>query len=210
MRCPQCGTENRPEARFCKWCATPLPLAPPTSPPSPEAPVAPPPPLVPPVPARRREPHEDLVGLVGFAFFLVGVAVLFAADPNAIGDVTVWSQSASIYRTPFVRPPDPLILGAAWFFVTVGVLGLIGAGMRRSLRWSPLRVLSEFLSAIGDLVFAVLLVRYADRAISGASLIMALVGLFAGFLMIYAVMAFYWNSARPYPPRRAGDAWVRP
>lgn len=24
MKCPDCGTENRPEAQFCKQCAAPL------------------------------------------------------------------------------------------------------------------------------------------------------------------------------------------
>lgn len=210
MKCPQCGTENRSEARFCKSCATQLPLTTPTSPPNPEAPIAPPPPVAPPHPARRREPHEELLGLLGFAFFLVGVAVFFAVDSNLFGDLMAWSQSVGVYRTPFIRPPDALIQGAVWFFVTVGLFDLIIAGLRWNLHWNPLRVLSRFLSAAGDLVFALLLLRYADRTVSGASVIMALVGLVAGFLMIYVVMAFYWNSARPYPPRRVGDAWARP
>ncbi len=35
IRCPNCGTDNKPSAKFCKVCGKPLPtLQPPTSPPS--------------------------------------------------------------------------------------------------------------------------------------------------------------------------------
>lgn len=208
MKCPQCFTENGPEARFCKHCATPLVQ---TAPPAPETPTAPyAPPAPPPPPRPRQEPFQPIVGLLAFAFFLVGVAVLFAVDPNAFGDLTTWSQSARTYNTIFVRPPDPFILGWAWFFAVVGALEFVSAALRYSLRWTHLRVLGRILSGLGDLVFAVLLFQYADRAISGGGVITALVGLFAGLLMIYVVMAFYWASARPYPPRHAGEPWVRP
>ncbi len=40
MKCPKCGYENRPEARFCKRCGQPLVAAPPPAPPA--APSAPP------------------------------------------------------------------------------------------------------------------------------------------------------------------------
>lgn len=197
MKCPACGVENHDNARFCKSCAAPQ------VPQVPQAPTPPPaaPPVVPP-PVRlrhHRQPHEDLVGLLGFAFFLAAVAVVFAQNPSLIEGLRTWSREMSVGNTIFVRPPDPVIVSAAWFFGVMGGLEFIGAGLRWSLRWPPLRVTSLVLAGFGDLIVALLLLRYADRAISGAFLLTVLVGVAAAFLMIYITLGIYWASSRKAP-----------
>lgn len=140
-----------------------------------------------------------MLGLLGFAFFLLAVAVAFGLNPNLIQDFGRWFESMSTYHTPFVRPPDALIVSAAWFFGVIGVLELVAAGLRWSLRWMPMRALSRALSGVGDLIFAALLLLYADRGISGGFLITILVGVVAALLMIYVTMGIYWSSGRAAP-----------
>jgi hypothetical protein len=105
----------------------------------------------------------------------------------------------STYHTIFVRPPDAFIVSAAWFFGVIGALEFVSASLRWALRWLPLRAASRVLSGVGDLIFAVLLLRYADRAISGGFLLTVLVGVIAALLMIYVTLGVYWSTARPRP-----------
>lgn len=198
MKCPNCGVDNGDEARFCKSCATPLQAAPATAPAAPSAPLPPPP--MPAMPRRRRQPYEELVGLLGLAFFLVAVSVAFAQNPNLTEDLRVWTQIVSNNHTIFVRPPDAVIVSAAWFFGAIGLLELVAAGMRWVLRWMPLRAAGRVLSGVGDLMFAALLTLYAARSISGTFLLTVLVGVMAILLMIYITLGIYWSAARPRPP----------
>lgn len=121
----------------------------------------------------------------------------FAVDPNLISDFSRWFQAMSTSHTIFVRPADALIVCSAWFFGTVGALEFVAAALRWSLRWPHLRAVARVMSGTVDLVFAALLLQYADRAISGAFLIMVLVGVAAAFLMIYVTLGFYWSWGRP-------------
>ena len=209
MKCPSCGTENSDDARFCKSCAAPqTPAASGAVPPVPP-PTAPEPPP-PPQPPRHKQPHEDLVGLLSFAFFLLAVAVAFGLNANLIQDFGRWFQLMSSNHTVFVRPPEALIVASAWFFGVIGALEFVGASLRWSLRWTPMRALSRVLSGVGDLVFAVLLLGYADRAISGAFLLTVLVGVVAALLMIYVTLGIYWSSGRPTPGPSPAQPNLRP
>lgn len=208
MKCPSCRTENHEDARFCKSCAAPLT---PTETPAPAAPVAPAPPPPPPIYVdRRRQPHQEFVGLMGFAFFLVAVAIVFAQNPNLFEGLRQWTDLVSVNHTVLVRPPEAIILSAAWFFGAMGVFEFVSAFLRWSLRWLPLRVASRILSGIGDLLFAALLLRYADRGISGGFLITVLVAVFAAMLMIYVTLGMYWSRGRVLLWLPAPEPRVRP
>jgi hypothetical protein len=196
MKCPGCGVENSDEARFCKSCATPLTREAAGAPVAPSAVPLPPPPGPRP---RHRQPHEEFVGLLGFAFFLVALAVVFGQNPNLINDFRAWSQLASDSHTVFVRPPYAVIVSAAWFFGVMGFLELVAAGIRWGLAWTPLRSAGRALSGVGDLMFAALLVLYASRSITGTFLITVLVGVFAVLLMIYVTLGIYWSTPRAFP-----------
>ena len=207
MICPNCGTENNPDARFCKSCAAPQVPQATTPPATPAAPFPPPPPQL--IPRPRLQPYEHFLGLLGFAFFLLAVAVVFGLNPSLIDGFRQWSHLVTVNNTIFVRPPDSVIVSAAWFFVIMGVFEFVSGFLRWSLRWLRLRAVSRVLTGIGDVIFALLLLRYADRAISGALVITVLVGVFAALLMIYITLGVYWSTARrvawvpsPEPPTR--------
>jgi uncharacterized protein YacL len=167
----------------------------------------PPPPPV--VLRHRHQPYEQFLGLLGFAFFLIAVAAVFALNPNLWEGLRQWNQIVVANNSILIRPPDAVIVSAAWFFGIMGVFEFVSAILRWSFRWLRLRAVSRILSGVGDLVFAALLLRYADRAISGALVITVLVGVFAALLMIYITLGVYWSQGRflpwmasPQPPMR--------
>ncbi len=202
MMCSSCGTENPEGSRFCMSCASPL-MAP-----APAAPAAAPTPPMPPMPferhrehhLRHRDPHEDLVGLLGLAFVLVAVSAVFAWNANLPVELQQWTRIASDQNTVFTRPPEGIIVSAAWFFTAMGAFEFLAGGLRWALRWRYLRVAGRFLAAVGDLVFASLLFLYAARTISGLMMGAILSGTVGMFLMIYVVLGLYWSAARPTPP----------
>lgn len=191
MKCTSCGTENPEGSRFCMSCATPLTPVAPAPPASPYPAVAPLPPH-----RRHRQPHEDLIGLLGLAFVLAAVSVAFAVTPSLPAQLQEWARTVSTSQTVFVRPPEGVIVSAAWFFAAVGVFELIAAGLRWSLRWTHLRVTGRLLAGAGDLIFAALLFLYSAKTISGPFLIAILAGSVAVLLMIFVVLGLYWASAR--------------
>lgn len=90
MICPECGTDNRPGARFCARCGAPLPAesAEWTSPPAAPAFAAPPPPPMPtPVPAgpiavQKRYPILRVLGVI---FKVLGGIVAAFTILGAVG-----------------------------------------------------------------------------------------------------------------------------
>lgn len=159
-------------------------------------PAFPPPP---PSPLRHKQPHEDVLGLASLAFFLVAVSSVFALNPNLGANLSEWAHLVSVHNTPFVRPPEGLIVSAAWFWAIVGTLEFVAAALRFALRWTYLRVAGRVLSGVGDLVFSALLFMYSGRTISGTFLIAILAGAVGVLLLIYVVLGIYWASARVTP-----------
>lgn len=203
MQCPSCGTENPEGSRFCMSCASPL------APPAPAAPASPPPPPPPPpwyvVRPRHREPHEDLVGLATLAFLLLAISAVFAWNANLPAELQEWIRVVTTRNTIFVRPPEGVVVSAAWFFVAMGIFELFAAALRASLRWTRLRIVGRILAGGGDLVFAALLFLYSARTISGPFVIAILAGTAGVFLLIYVSLGIYWSwgygTPRPEPVR---------
>lgn len=189
MTCPSCGTENPDGSRFCMSCASPLAAPAPQAPPGYAAP--PPPP-----PARHRQPHEDIVGLLSLAFVLIAVSVVFGLNANLATELRDWTRLVTERNTIFLRPPEGIIVSAAWFFAVVGVFEFIAAGLRWALRWTSLRVVGRVLSGAGDLVLSALLFLYAAKTIAGTFLIAVLAGAVGVLLMVYVTLGIYWSSAR--------------
>ncbi len=183
-------------------CAAPLTAQAPTPPP------VPPTPFMPSMPydrhpmhhLRHREPHEDLVGLLGLAFVLVAVSAVFAWNANLPTEIQQWSRIVSAQNTILVRPPEGIILSAAWFFTAMGLFEILSGVLRWALRWRHLRVAARFLAAVGNLVFASLLFLYSAHSISGLMMGAILSGAVGMFLMIYVTLGLYWSSVRPVPP----------
>ena len=146
------------------------------------------------------------MGLVGLAFVLIAVSFVVAENPNLVGDLRDWTQLVSSHGTVFLRPPEGIILSAAWFFGVVGVLEFVAAALRWGLRWTPLRAAGRVLAGAGDLVFAALLLLYSARTITGTLLIAVLAGAVGVLLLLYVSLGLYWSSTRVAPRPEA----VRP
>src|SRR6266480_329970 len=94
VRCPRCGTENDDEVAFCVYCGSLLPDH--ASAPTPAAPA----PIAPsaasalrPMPAAARafpERRPDFVALIGVAFFLLILGVVFTLNTNLLNDFRSW------------------------------------------------------------------------------------------------------------------------
>ena len=193
--CARCGTINKDESQFCLYCGAPLPLRP-TEPPRPAAPSPPrpTPPTPRPTPApRARTP--DFVGLFGVAFFLLVIGVVFYLNQNLLSEIRRYWDQILAGRIAF-RPPEGLIISAAWFW---GLLGISSFGIA-FLRWtfarSRIRTFGAFLDGIGMVAFAFFLYRYSLRTLSGSLVISLEAAVLAALLFIYIGSGLYWTSAR--------------
>lgn len=205
MKCATCGTDNREGSKFCYSCGTAL--APAAAPP-PVAPLPPPPP--PPRPRLfPKQPHQDLLGLLGLAFVLISLGIVFSANPSLAAELRQWADHVT-QAGPFVRPPEGVITSAALFFVIVGFLEFVSAFLRWSLRWMRTLVLSRVLTGVGDLVFAALLYLYSGFAVSGFLVLTALVAMAGVLLLVWIVVGLYWAVSRTPPRPEATEAGSRP
>lgn len=184
MKCERCRVENREDARFCMSCGAPLAPEP--------AGIPPPPPIVPPPPPRRRH-EQDRFGIIGLAFFLLAVAVTFAANPNLLADLRLWISNWTT-GSPFARPPQGVITSAALFFGVEGVLMFVLTWIRGAFRDRRTRVLGAGLQGIGNLVFAYLLTLYADRAATGGAVVAVLAAVIGTLLAVWIGLGIYWNA----------------
>ncbi len=170
--CARCGTINKDESQFCLYCGAPLPMRP-TEPPRPAAPSPPRP--TPPTPRP--------------------IPVARARHPDLLNEIRRWWDQILAGRIAF-RPPEGLIISAAWFW---GLLGISSFGIA-FLRWtftrSRIRTFGAFLAGIGMIAFAFFLNRYSQRTLSGSLVISLEAALLALLLFIYIGSGLYWTSAR--------------
>lgn len=208
IECPTCRAENKDDAKFCFSCGTALVTKVPETP-------AVPPPTVPPSPPppwtywRERERHADLLGLVGLALFLIIVSLLFAANPNLIADVSLWSERVSRSGI-WTRPPEGVITSAALFFGLIGASSFLVAGLRVVVGRARFRALADILAGTAAIAFAYLLTFYADRRITG-QLVLALEGAVVGALiLVYIGIGLIWTLGRRVPRPEAQRPLSRP
>ncbi len=178
--CPSCGVANKDDAMFCMFCGTKLTSEPATTTPKPVP--APPPPAV------RAPPPPDVIGLVGFAIFLVVAAVVFALNPNLFQDLWTWFRPL-LTEGRVTRPPEPLIVSAILFFGMNGLGGFVPAYLRLAMTRRRSRALADGLSSLGTVVFSVLLVVYLERIVTGPILLATVVGVIGVLILTFFVLA---------------------
>src|SRR5467141_1671368 len=132
MRCPKCGTENDDEVAFCVYCGSLLPdragVPPsPTAPPAPNRPRALKP--LPPVARAFPERRPDFVGLIGVAFFLLIVGIVFTLNTKLLNDFGSWRYLLRAMSGPLVISIWTAILGT--FLVIYIAVGLYWVRTRR-------------------------------------------------------------------------------
>jgi len=202
VRCPKCGTENDDEVAFCVYCGSLLPdhAAVPPSPTLPRAPnmsraLKPIPPVARAFPERR----PDFVGLIGVAFFLLMLGIVFTLNTNLLKDVRSW-WDLIVAGGLFVRPPDGIITSGILFFGLLGLSNFLTSGLRWVLDRSRFGALARVLAGVGFLSLALLTWRYSMGAVSGSLVISIWTAILGTFLVIYIAVGLYWvRTQRPAP-----------
>ncbi len=184
IRCPNCSLRNAEDARFCFSCGTPM-AADRRS--AMEA---------------RRGASKDSLDLVGLAFLLLIVGVVFIANPNLIGDASGWVGEMVEARV-LMRPPDPFIGSAILFFALVGLSDFGVASLRFSVGRGRLRILADVLAGVGLLAFAYFLTLYANQAIPSQVVLAAEATVVGVLLLVYIILALYWARAPWRVPKEA-------
>jgi hypothetical protein len=201
VRCPKCGTENDDEVAFCVYCGSLLPdrAAPPvpaaSPPPRPSAAVKPIPPAARAFPERR----PDFVGLIGIAFFLLIVGIVFTLNTNLLNGFRAW-WDLLLGNGLFVRPPEGIIGSGILFFGLLGLSNFLTSGLRWILDRSRFGALARVLAGLGFLSLALLTWRYSLQAMTGSLVISIWTAILGTLLVVYISVGLYWvRNARPAP-----------
>jgi len=199
VRCPKCGTENDDEVAFCVYCGSLLPDH--ASAPTPAAPVPTAPSafsaLRPMPPAARAFPERrpDFVALIGVAFFLLILGVVFTLNTNLLNDFRSWwdlIQPGGL----FVRPPDGIVRSGLLFFALLGLSNFLTSGLRWVLDRNRFGALARVLAGLGFVSLAILTWRYSLRAFSGSLVVSIWTAILGALLVIYIAVGLYWVRAR--------------
>lgn len=136
MICPKCGIENRPGARFCKYCGAVMeqPAAPPPSPVPPSPAYVPQPPPSEPLPAEAGPAGgARVIGGIGM-FGGIILAVLGALGAGGAFFLPWFSYDDASYSGLFAVQQALVgesgdITYLVWGLVPLGALGLLGLGI---------------------------------------------------------------------------------
>jgi len=212
VRCPKCGTENDHEVAFCVYCGSLLPdhAGIPPSPTAPQAPkisgaLKPMPPVARAFPERR----PDFVGLIGLAFFLLIVGIVFTLNTNLLNDFRSW-WDLLVAGGLLVRPPDGIIVSGILFFGLLGLSNFLTSGLRWILDRGRFGALARVLAGVAFLSLALLTWRYSMRAIAGSLVISIWTAVLGTFLVVYIGVGLYWARARRPAPTGARIPTSRP
>src|SRR5213083_679597 len=199
VRCPKCGTENDAEVAFCVYCGSLLPdhaSAPTPAAPAPTAPSAAS--ALRPMPAAARafpERRPDFVALIGVAFFLLILGVVFTLNTNLLNDLRSW-WDLILPGGLFARPPDGIVRSGLLFFALLGLSNFITSGLRWVLDRNRFGALARVLAGLGFVSVALLTWRYSLRAFSGSLVVSIWTAILGALLVIYIAVGLYWVRAR--------------
>lgn len=203
MRCPKCGTENNAEVAFCVYCGAVLPIGSRQTPVDvPPVSTVVPPSAVKPIPPAVRERHPDFVGLIGLAFFLLIVGIVFTLNSGLLNDFRLWWDRV-VAGGLFVRPPAGIIESGILFFGLLGLSNFLTSGLRWLLDRSRFGALARVLAGVAFLALALLLTRYGSQAISGQLVVSIWTAVLGALLIIYIALGLYWVRTRRVIPTRA-------
>jgi len=211
VRCSKCGTENNDEVAFCVYCGSVLPANRGEAPaPAPTRPAAAS--VVKPIPPGVRRPaerHPDFVGLIGIAFFLLIVGIVFSVNTNLLADLRLWWDRI-LPNGIFVRPPEGIIRSGIVFFLLLGLSNFLTSGLRWVLDLNRFGALARILAGIGFLSLALLTWRYSLVAITGSQVISTWTAVLGTLLVIYIAIGLYWIRTRRPTPVGAQAPSTRP
>jgi Protein of unknown function (DUF835) len=216
VRCARCGTENAEDIAFCVYCGSSLTGPAPTPTPAAESAPAPRTSAVKPIPRSVRESYErgpDFVGLIGVAFFLLIVGIVFTLNTNLVRDLTDWYDLMRAEGMPaglFVRPPSGIVTSGMFFFGLLGLSNFLTAGLRWTLDRSRFGGLARAFAGIGFFGLAVLIWRYSLGALTGTQVLSLWTATLGVLLVAYIATGLYWVRARRPAPAGTQSPTYRP
>lgn len=149
------------------------------------------------------------MGLVGVAFLLFILGLVFAVNPRLGAEWARWWESMARAGT-LVRPPEGLIGSAILFFNLAAISGVVVAALRvLSGKWR-VRALGDVMGAIGAFIFAFLLTFYQSRSLTSQQVIAIEAAAMGLLLLIYIVAGIAWGLGRWAPRPEAQRPSVRP
>jgi len=148
-------------------------------------------------PAARAFPERrpDFVALIGVAFFLLILGVVFTLNTNLLNDFRSWwdlIQPGGL----FVRPPDGIVRSGLLFFALLGLSNFLTSGLRWVLDRNRFGALARVLAGLGFVSLAILTWRYSLRAFSGSLVVSIWTAILGALLVIYIAVGLYWVRAR--------------
>jgi hypothetical protein len=215
VRCARCGTENAEDIAYCVYCGNSLtapavePLPPEPSLPSPSTAVK----RIPLSARRRAEQRPDFVGLIGVAFFLLIIGIVFTLNTNFFNDLGNWWDLMRIDGLPgglFVRPPPGVITSGMFFFGLLGLSNLLTAGLRWIVDRSRFGALARVFAGIGFLSLAALIWRFSANALNGGLVISIWTAILGILLVLYIATGLYWVRVRRPAPAGGQSPIYRP
>ena len=215
VRCARCGTENADDVAFCVYCGSNL-AGPAAEPATVEAPPPPRSSALKPIP-RNLRPHDerrpDFVGLIGVAFFLLIVGIVFTLNTNLITDLQDWWNSIRANGLPdgvFVRPPSGVITSGMFFFGLLGLSNFLTSGLRWILDRSRFGALARVFAGIGFLGLAAMIWRYSLGLLTGSQVLSIWTATLGTLLVAYIATGLYWVRARRPAPAGSQAPTLRP
>ena len=130
----------------------------------------------------------DPLSIVNFGVFLVVSSTILVNTPTTIGAFIGWV--ASIPEAGFTAPPNVLLQAAYWFFMAMGIWGIVSGVLRYVLRIYPLKSVQEVFNGVFNLVLALFLNFYMQGVFNLTYFVGTLIVFFVAQI-IFGI--FYWR-----------------
>jgi len=130
----------------------------------------------------------DPFSILNFGVFLVVSATILVNTPTTIGALIGWI--ASIPEAGLTAPPNVILQAAYWFYMAMGVWGIVAGVLRYFLRVYPLKSVQEVFNGVFGLVLAVF-IRFYMQGVFNLTYFVGSVVVFFAAQIIFGV--FYWR-----------------
>jgi len=130
----------------------------------------------------------DPFSIINFGVFLVVSATILVNTPNTLGALIGWISS--IPETGLTAPPTILLQAAYWFYMAMGVWGIVVGVLRYLLRVYPLKSVQEVFNGVFGLVLAVF-IRFYMQGVFNLTYFVSSVVVFFVAQIIFGL--FYWR-----------------
>jgi hypothetical protein len=140
----------------------------------------------------------DFTALLGIAFFLLVLGVVFYLNQALITQMGEWWDRI-VRGNVLLRPPEGVISSAVLFFALLGGTYFVIGAVRWAVTRSKIRTLSASLTGVAMVAFAYLLYRYSLTEVSGPFVLSVEAAVVAVLLFTFIFGGIYWTTIAPRP-----------